>query len=52
MPERLSADKVLRENFIELDLMGQNEDEGTLREITTILEPGAYGLDPTELYLG
>ena len=25
---------------------------GTLREITTILEPGAYGLDPTELYLG
>ena len=48
----MTADKVLRENFIELDLMGQNEDEGTLREITTILEPGAYGLDPTELYLG
>ena len=48
----MTADKVLRENFIDLHLMGQNEDEGTLREITTILEPGAYGLDPTELYLG
>jgi HD-GYP domain-containing protein (c-di-GMP phosphodiesterase class II) len=48
----MTADKVLRENFIELDLMTQIEGEGPMREIVTTLEPGAYGLDPTELYLG
>lgn len=48
----MTADKVLRENFIELDLMTQNEGEGAPRDIVTTLEPGAYGLDPTELYLG
>lgn len=48
----MTADKVLRENFVELDLMTQVEGEGPLREIVTTLEPGAYGLDPTELYLG
>ncbi len=48
----MTADKVLRENFIELDLMAQAEGEVPLREIVTTLEPGAYGLDPTELYLG
>ncbi|HQW81859.1 MAG: DUF3391 domain-containing protein [Rhodanobacteraceae bacterium] len=48
----MTADKVLRENFVELDLMTQADDERTVREIVTTLEPGAYGLDPTELYLG
>ena len=32
--------------------MAQAEGEVPLREIVTTLEPGAYGLDPTELYLG
>ena len=48
----MTADKVLRENFIEFDLMSQGEQSGPAREIATTLEPGAYGLDPTELYLG
>lgn len=48
----MTADKVLRDNFVEVDLMTQAEGEGPLREIATTLEPGAYGLDPTELYLG
>ena len=48
----MTTDKVLRTNFIEFDLMGQGEDVQPLREIVTTLEPGAYGLDPTELYLG
>ncbi len=48
----MTADKVLRENFIEFDLMAQGEDAEAKREIATTLEPGAHGLDPTELYLG
>lgn len=48
----MTADKVLRENFVEFDLMAQGEDSGPAREIVTTLEPGAHGLDPTELYLG
>jgi HD-GYP domain-containing protein (c-di-GMP phosphodiesterase class II) len=48
----MTADKVLRENFVEFDMMAQGDDKGSAREITATLEPGAYGLDPTELYLG
>ncbi len=48
----MTADKQLREDFVEFDLMAQNEDAGPVREIVTTLEPGAHGLDPTELYLG
>ena len=48
----MTADKVLRENFIELDLMSQDDAGAQMREIVATLEPGAYGLDPTELYLG
>jgi HD-GYP domain-containing protein (c-di-GMP phosphodiesterase class II) len=48
----MTAAKVLRENFIECDLMSQSEDQGVQREVVATLEPGAYGLDPTELYLG
>jgi hypothetical protein len=47
-----TADKVQRENFIELDLMEQGDGDGPQREIVSTLEPGAHGLDPTELYLG
>jgi HD-GYP domain-containing protein (c-di-GMP phosphodiesterase class II) len=44
-------DKTVLAQFRSLDLMVQAEgDAGTLR-ITGMLEPGAYGLDPTELYL-
>lgn len=48
----MTSDKILRENFVELDLMAQAEGDGSVREVVTTLEPGAYGLDPTELYLG
>ncbi|MBK7145838.1 MAG: DUF3391 domain-containing protein [Xanthomonadales bacterium] len=36
----MTADKVLRENFIECDLMGQSEDQGVQREVVATLEPG------------
>lgn len=48
----MTADKVLREPFTELDLMTQVEGAGPVREIVSTLEPGMFGLDPTELYLG
>ena len=48
----MTSDKLLRENFVELDLMAQDDGDGPRREIVSTLEPGAYGLDPTELYLG
>jgi len=48
----MTADKILRENFVELDLMTQAEGDVPVREIIATLEPGAFGLDPTELYLG
>ena len=48
-----NPDKRLRENFLSLDLLtmryGEVEDSDVL--IVRSLDPGAYGLEPTELYL-
>lgn len=48
-----SPDKRLRENFLSLDLLtmryGEVEDSDV--HIVRSLDPGAYGLEPTELYL-
>lgn len=48
-----SADKRLRDNFLSLDLLtmryGEVEDSDV--HIVRSLDPGAYGLEPTELYL-
>lgn len=50
------ADKQLDTNFRTMDLMVQaeNEDKDKDKQIYIVrtLDPGAYGLDPTELYLG
>lgn len=48
-----SADKRLRENFQSLDLltMRYGEVEESAVHIVRSLDPGAYGLEPTELYL-
>lgn len=47
------SDKQLDSRFRQLDLMAQADsgDLDTLTYIARTLEPGAYGLDPTELYL-
>jgi HD-GYP domain-containing protein (c-di-GMP phosphodiesterase class II) len=47
------ADKQLDTQFRTFDLMAQpeNEDKSKLIYIVRTLDPGAYGLDPTELYL-
>lgn len=42
--------KRLRQRFLEVDLLEQGASE-VPREIARTLERGAYGLDPTELYL-
>ena len=48
-----NADKRLRDNFLSLDLLtmryGEVEDSDV--HIVRSLDPGAYGLEPTELYL-
>ena len=48
-----NPDKRLRENFLSLDLLtmryGEVEDSDV--HIVRSLDPGAYGLEPTELYL-
>jgi hypothetical protein len=48
-----SADKRLRENFQSLDLltMRYGDMEESDVHIVRSLDPGAYGLEPTELYL-
>lgn len=47
------ADKTVDTNFRSIDLMAQAEyeDKEKLVYIVRTLEPGSYGLDPTELYL-
>ncbi len=44
------SDKVLSSQFVPIDLIRQPED-GTGLWIAATLQPGAYGLDPAELYL-
>jgi HD-GYP domain-containing protein (c-di-GMP phosphodiesterase class II) len=46
-------DKKLDSNFRTVDLMAQAEDEAVDRivHIVRTLDPGSYGLDPTQLYL-
>jgi hypothetical protein len=48
-----TPDKVLEPDFRILDLMAQPDDivAGRRLRIVNSLEPGAYGLDPAELYL-
>jgi hypothetical protein len=47
-----TPDKTLQSQFIEIDLLAQGRTEGTIEiEIVATLSPGAYGIDPTELYL-
>jgi cyclic di-GMP phosphodiesterase len=47
-----TPDKQLAADFRPLDLMDDNGDQGTPQVlIANALEPGAYGLDPAELYL-
>lgn len=48
------ADKQLAEEFIEVDLLTQPYRGTSDRQIEVVgtLDPGAYGIDPTELYLG
>jgi HD-GYP domain-containing protein (c-di-GMP phosphodiesterase class II) len=50
----MSPDKKLYQQFMEIDLMSdQLAEEGRRRvEIMGTLEPGAFGIDPRELYLG
>lgn len=50
----MSPDKKLYQQFMEIDLMSdQLVEEGRRRvEIMGTLEPGAFGIDPRELYLG
>lgn len=49
----MNSDKQLDSNFAEIDLMTYAMSEGASPiEIVGTLEPGAYGLDPAELYLG
>lgn len=47
------ADKTIDSRFRSVDLMAQaeNEDKEKLIYIIRTLDPGSYGLDPTELYL-
>jgi HD-GYP domain-containing protein (c-di-GMP phosphodiesterase class II) len=44
-------DKALLAQFRPFDLMMQAEGDGDAVQIACTLEPGAYGLDPTELFL-
>jgi HD-GYP domain-containing protein (c-di-GMP phosphodiesterase class II) len=48
-----APDKLLAEDFRELDLatLADGPEAGDSLRIVHTLEPGAYGLDPTELYL-
>ncbi|KFN44868.1 HD-GYP domain-containing protein [Arenimonas oryziterrae] len=50
----MSADKQLYTQFMEMDLMSEQLASGSNRrvEILGTLEPGAFGIDPSELYLG
>lgn len=45
------ADKQIADQFVELDLMRQPKDAAATLWIAGALPPGAWGLDPTELYL-
>jgi HD-GYP domain-containing protein (c-di-GMP phosphodiesterase class II) len=45
------ADKRLREGFVPLDLMAQDEEAAGAVQIVHPLPVGAHGLDPAELYL-
>jgi HD-GYP domain-containing protein (c-di-GMP phosphodiesterase class II) len=49
----LDADKQPYERYPTVDLLSYNEKHPThVKDIVASPEPGAYGLDPTELYLG
>lgn len=48
-----TADKQRREQFYVIDLLNQSaaSDSDTPKEIASTLEPGAFGIDPLEIYL-
>jgi HD-GYP domain-containing protein (c-di-GMP phosphodiesterase class II) len=47
----LTADKVAYQPYRDIDLMSEATEEGTPVTIVAALEPGAYGLNPSDLYL-
>jgi hypothetical protein len=49
----LTADKKPYSPYVDIDLMadGAADDDPDAVQIVAALEPGAYGLDPSELYL-
>jgi HD-GYP domain-containing protein (c-di-GMP phosphodiesterase class II) len=47
----LTADKVAYQPYRDIDLMAETSEDGMPVTIVAALEPGAYGLDPADLYL-